>query len=67
MPITSTLDLSNVPATLDGMWVVFRASDHAELGSGETPDQALADARVLADDPNILLARIPSRRVPVTA
>ncbi len=67
MHSVTTLDLSNVPEALEGMWVVFRASDHVELGSGETPNEALADARVPADDPNILLARIPSSRVPVTA
>lgn len=60
MPSVTTLDLSTVPEALEGMWVVFRASDQIALGHGHTPREAMDDAKVLADDSNILLARIPA-------
>ena len=67
MTQASTVDLSKVPLALEDKWVVLRASDHAALGHGDSPAEALADARVDAQDPTILLARIPSGRVPMIA
>ena len=61
------VDLSNVPEALEDKWVVLRASDQTALGHGDSPAAALADARVDAEDPTILLARIPSGRVPMIA
>jgi len=61
------IDLSRVPEALEDKWVVLRASDQKALGHGDSPAEALADARVDAQDPTILLARIPSGRVPMIA
>jgi len=57
----TALDMSTIPAALEGKWVVFRESDQTALGNGDSPREALADAGVTAEDPNILLARIPGR------
>jgi len=61
MPSVTTLDICNVPEALEGKWVVFRESDQTALGKGDSPREALADAGVTAEDPDILLARIPGR------
>jgi len=61
MDQVTTIDLSVVNETLEGKWVVFRASDHVAMGHGESPMDAIRDARVSADDDNILLVRIPGR------
>jgi hypothetical protein len=62
-----TIDLSNVQESLEGKWVVLRVSDHAALGHGDSPGEALAEAGVGTEDAGILLARIPLTRVPMIA
>ena len=58
---TTMIDFSDVPASLEGKWVVYREADHVALGYGDTPREALEQAQVAAEDPGILLARIPGR------
>ncbi len=63
----TVVDLSNVPSSLEGQWVVFSQTDHRPLGSGPTPLAALAEAGLAQDAEGILLAKIPSGRFPVVA
>ncbi len=66
MPVLN-VDLSRIPESLEGHWVVFRVSDSVALGSGDSPNDALSDAMRTADDPSILLVKVPSSRTPISA
>jgi hypothetical protein len=61
------VDLSSVPAALEGQWVVLNEADHLRIGNGATPLAALKAAGLAGDAAGILLAKIPSGRFPIVA
>ena len=58
--VPASIDFSLFPKEMAGKWVVVRKATRQPLGSGDTLENALADANFQYGDQSVVIARVPS-------
>ena len=54
------IDFENIPADLEGLWVVLRLGvDQEILGQGESPQEVLRQSQIDPKDPRFALTQVP--------
>jgi hypothetical protein len=65
--IPASVDLSRIPREYDGLWIVVRRSDQAVLGAGRTSKQAMDQAGLPVNDPDIVVSHVPEEHAVLVA